>query len=642
MRSTVILGCLICLLPLWNNVYSIAADDAGKPKDTNTKTAPVSAETNGQDTPDGSAPNAGAAPETTPENSAEAKPEKKPEKRNVAMLSIRGSFPETAPQLGLFGALEVNLTDMMRRLRRVSEDEEISAVVLRLQNPQIGRAKLAEMRAAISRVRKAGKKVYAELDTATPADYLIACACDEIIMPESGTVFIPGVRAEVTFYKGLLDKLGIKADMMQVGDCKGAAEPFTRSSMSPEYRKQFEGLIDDMYQMMVETIAADRKLDEHTVKELIDIGLFSPADAKKAGLIDTVAYESGFQERLKKDLSADQLVIKKNYGRKKVDTDFSGMLGMMKMLELMMGGSQSKRSSKAKKIAVVYAVGTIMMGESGSSLFGGQVIGSDTLVQALKKAGEDKTVVAIILRVDSPGGSALASDLIWHEIEQICGKKPVLASMGDVAASGGYYICMGCDKIYAETGTLTGSIGVVGGKLAIGGLYEKAGLSTDVISRGKNSGIFSTESPFSESEREIWKKMMEEIYRQFTTKAAKGRNMGVEKLKPLAGGRVWTGRQAKANGLVDEVGTFHDAVAAAKKMAGLKEDEKAEMLILPKPRSFFDQLFNAPTAESRVRIRGTVNALAPGAARHLGEIDTLRRLFTEPAVLIMPCRVEIR
>jgi len=442
----------------------------------------------------------------------------------------------------------------------------------------------------------------------------------------------------VSFYGGLFEKLDIEADMIQIGSYKGAAEPFTRKGMSDDFRKQYELLIDDLYAQLIETIAADRKLGKDKVKQLIDTGLFTATSAKEAGLIDTVSYDDATSTRLQDQLGVDEVDIVAKYGRKKVDTDFSGMMGFIKLFELMTGAEPSNRTSKHKKIALVYAVGPIMTGSSSASLFGGEVVGSDTIVKALRKANKDETVAAIVLRVDSPGGSALASDLMWREIQRI--EKPVIASMGDVAASGGYYISMGCDKIFAEPGTVTGSIGVVGGKIVTSGLFEKVGVTTEVISRGKNTGILSTESKFSDSERKAYKETMEDIYRQFTTKAAEGRGMKIRQLEKLAGGRVWTGRQAKENGLVDELGTLRDAILAAKKEAGMGEDDKAELLILPEPTSIFDELLGVQAAAPAVE--KSIESIAPGSTKHLRQLDMLRRLFAEPGVLVMPYQLGIK
>lgn len=567
-------------------------------------------------------------------------------KAKVAEIKISGSLPESVGAPGIFGELEQNLARLIARLDQAAKDKDIKAVVLRIREPSIGRGKLAELAAAIRRVRKAEKRVIAELDSASTASYLLATECDEIVMPVSGTLMVPGVRAEITFYEGLFDKLGIKADMMQVGDFKGAAEPYTRQTMSEPFRKQYKGLLQDVYDQLVKKIVDNRKLDEEKVKKLINQGLFTTTDAEKQGLIDRVAYDDTLEGHLTTELKVDSVEVVKNYAKKKADTDFSGMMGMMKMFELMMGGPSSKRASGNKKIAVIYASGMIMDGESTASLFGGEILGGDTIVRAIRQAQKDDTVKAIVLRVDSPGGSAMASDMIWRAIQECRedkeNKKPVIASMGDVAASGGYYISMGCDKIYAEPGTLTGSIGVVGGKIALGGLYEKVGITTDVISIGKNSGLLSSDKPFTESERKVWQKMMDEVYGQFVDKAKKGRPMITEKLeKGLAGGRVFTGKQAQGNGLVDDLGTLQDAIAFAKTEAKLGDDEKVELLILPKPKSIFDQLFDSGVSiQSDLATNATESM--PELSRHLRTVQRLRQLFQRPGVCIMPYEIRIK
>ena len=253
----------------------------------------------------------------------------------------------------------------------------------------------------------------------------------------------------------------------------------------------------------------------------------------------------------------------------------------------------------------------------------------------MKQANGDKTVQAIVLRVDSPGGSALASDLIWREIQRI--KKPVIASMGNIAASGGYYISMGCDQIFAQPGTLTGSIGVVGGKISFGGLFDRFGVRTEVISKGKNSGLLSTTSPMTESERTIWKTNMEDVYRQFTSKSSAGRKLSLKELEPLASGRVWTGRQAKAHRLVDHMGTLHEAIQAAKKAAKLGADEKSELLILPESQSFLDQLLGGGGA-----LPGFTTPASHPWLRNIRDVEALRSLFAEPSLLMLPYRINIR
>jgi protease-4 len=305
-----------------------------------------------------------------------------------------------------------------------------------------------------------------------------------------------------------------------------------------------------------------------------------------------------------------------------------------------MGSDSSGKRDSGKKIAVVYAVGPITTGKSQSDPFGGEVMGSTTIVEALREANDDKDVAAIVLRIDSPGGSALASDLIWHETQVI--QKPIVASMGDVAGSGGYYIAMGADKILATPGTITGSIGVVGGKLAVRGLYKKLGITTETIERGRNSGLFSSSGPFTDSEREVVRAMMEDVYDQFTAKAAEGRKMPLEKLRKLAGGRIYTGRQALANGLVDELGTLHDAIQQAKQLALIDKDTKVTIERLPEPTNFFESLFGELDAEKEVDLGSALEPVAPEMVEVAAKAYRLREIFRQPAALVMPFELEIR
>jgi len=559
----------------------------------------------------------------------------KTKKVTLASILVKDSYPEGVASEGLFGESKPHLRDLVERLDKAAKDDKIAGVVLRLREPQIGLAKVDELRAAVALVRKAGKKVYADVHSASTKDFMVATACDQIIMPPSGSLMITGVQAEVIFFKGLFDKLGIQADFIQIGDFKGASEPFTRNGMSPEFRQQYESVINDYYEQIVSTLAGDRKIEPDQVKKLIDLGLFSAEQAREAKLIDRVAYEDQWRDQLKQELNTDELAIERDYGKKKSDADLSGMAGLMKLIEVLTGGDQKAKSSKNNKIALVYVVGAITTGESTASFFGSETVGSDTIVKALRQAEDDPKVKGIVLRVDSPGGSALASDLIWREVVRT--KKPLIASMGDTAASGGYYVSMGAKKIFVEPGTLTGSIGVVGGKLALRGLFDKIGLNAETISRGKTSGTMSFTDPFTLEEREAWKRLMLETYKQFTSKAAEGRHMDPHKLESLAQGRVFTGRMAVANGLADQIGTLDEAIAEVKKLAEVKPDEKIDLLILPKPKGIFEQFFGGGGAEAEIK------ALVPGELiEAFQSAETLRKLFAEPAVTVMPYNVRIK
>jgi protease-4 len=639
--------------PAKDDTDNKAADEAAKStsgKTNGDESAAKEDEKESKDTKDDEKNNEAAKSEAAKSKSDETKKadsakekaadDSKRDKVRLALLTLKDSLPETSGQVSPFGETHLDLRETISRLEKASKDKSIAGVVLDIQNPGIGRGKIEELRSAISRTRKAGKKVYAQVETAMPADYLIACACDEIVMPETGIVLLPGIHAEATFYKGLLAKLGIKADFIHMGAYKGAAEPLTREKFSEPVRENMTALIDGLYDEMVTTIVKDRPLSISQAKDVIDRGLLTAKRAKELGLIDRVAYSDTLRKELADVYDAEPLVYVKNYGQKKVDTDFSGPMGFFKLMQAMMGGSSTTGEKRGKKIAIVYAVGPIMSGKSESDPFGGQILGSTTIVEALREANEDKQVVAIVLRIDSPGGSALASDLIWHETQVI--EKPIVASMGDVAASGGYYIAMGADKIVAAPGTVTGSIGVVGGKLAIRGLFEKVGITTETIERGKNSGLFSSSGPFTDSQRAVVTEMMEDVYVQFTTKAAEGRKMPIEKLRELAGGRVYTGIQAKENGLVDELGTLHDAIAEAKQLAGLEKDAEVRIEVLPEPTNFFETLFGDMDAEEEVRIGQGLEAIAPELIGIARGAYRLRAVFDQPAALVLPYDLEVR
>jgi protease-4 len=570
------------------------------------------------------------------EKTETAKPAEKTVKpQTIVQFTIKGNYPEGPSAPGLFGEMEPSLANIVQRMDAAAADKEVRAVLLKMEDIELGRAKIYELRGAIARLRKAGKPVYAELTTAESNQYVLATACEQIFMPPSGVLIVPGVRAEVTFYKGLLDKLGLQFDSLQMGKYKGAAEPLTRTEMSKPLRESLDAVVDSYYEDMVATIAVDRRLKDYQVKTLLDQGLFTAAAAQKAGLIDEVLYADQFQDSLKKKLKIDKLEIVTNYKKKRIDTDFSGISGFMKMMELLMGGKPSESSSKKPRIAVVYATGPIVEGKGGSSeFFGESAIGSTSMVAALRKADDDPKVVAIVLRIDSPGGSATASDLIWRETVRI--KKPIIASMSDVAGSGGYYIAMGAKKIVAAPGTLTGSIGVIGGKLVVRGLYDKIGLSTEVISRGTNSGSMSSAFPFTPDERKAWTELLKETYHKFVDKAAEGRKMTYDKMDELAQGRVYTGRMAKNLGLVDELGTLADAVADAKTAAGLKADAEVDLLVLPEAKTFFEQLFGDPSASS------DLESLLPECFKIVRQTATLRQLLSERFLLWMPYSVQVK
>jgi protease IV len=560
----------------------------------------------------------------------------------VLDLTLKGGLTEEPAPVGMDGAsIRDNLKSVVERITKAKADPNVKGLVVRIHGLSLGLAKGYELRQAITKFRESGKKAYAFLESAENADYLVASAADEIVMPESGWLMIKGLAAEVTFYKGLFDKLGVKADWMQVGEFKSYGEPFTRTQMSPAFREEIGALLGDNFDMMAEAIARRQGISLADARALIDGGPYSPNTARAAGLINRIGYADQIEAEVARSIGITSIKLDSKYGKKSETVDLSGFAGFMKMVQMLSGEGPKKAESKAPKIALIYASGAIETGKSQSTLLGEATMGSETVIKHLREAEKDKTVKAIVLRVDSPGGSALASDLIWREVVRI--EKPIVASMSDVAASGGYYISMGADRIFAEPGTLTGSIGVTGGKFVVSGLMEKLGVTTETITVGKNGTLNSINQPFSETERVAMKRLMDDTYRQFVSKAALGRKMTFDQLDKLAGGRVYTGRQAQKLGLVDEIGTLDDAIASAKQLADLPDDVTPELLVLPKAQGFLEALVGP--LEDRDVYAPAIRAEfpLPDAARPiLAKLDQFRRIFArEPVAVMLPYEIKV-
>ena len=574
------------------------------------------------------------------EKPAAVSPEKPAKKKNapiIAHIGLAGAIPDGVGQGGLLADVSPHLHRIVERLDKAAKDARVKAVLLSIESPALGRARADELRAAIGRVRRAGKPVAAHLIGAEPVHYLVASACDTITMPPAATLEITGVRTEVTFFKAMLDKLGVDAEILQVGEFKGAGEPLTRTSMSPQLRAQYESFVGDLYEQLVERIAADRKLPVERVRELIDTGVFTPESAREAKLIDAVGYEDEVASGLAGRIRVDEPKIARDYAERKVDADFSGIGGLVKLVEMLSGQRQDAAPGKNRQIAIVHLTGEIKEGKGSDDLLGGGSAGSDSVIEAIRDAAKDEKVAAIVLRIDSPGGSALASDLIWREAERTT--KPVVASLSDTAASGGYYVAVAADRIVAAPGSLTGSIGVVGGKIAVGGALERVGVHTDVVSKGRNAGWLSMQTPFTADERAAFLATMKDVYRLFTSKVAAGRKLDMEKVATLAEGRVFTGRMAKEAGLVDRLGTLEDAIDEARKLAGIEEDQEIERVLLPEPRGLFDDLFGMAGDAG-----GPVARLLrlPGLEAFLPQADALLLFASGRPLVLMPARVRVR
>jgi len=500
-----------------------------------------------------------------------------------------------------FGPQRLNFLGYLNELKKASKDPAIDGVLLELESTPLGWARMMELRDALLALRKAGKKVFLYKENFTTRDLVLAGAADRVSMPETGMVVLPGLAIEMMYMKGLLEKLHVKFDVVHIGDFKTAGESFVRETMSEEQKKSLAPILDEFYATLTKSIAESRGLSEENVRKAIDRGILYGKEAKEAGLVDRIEYRDQFIEGMKANFPGKTVKKSTDYGAgagMKIDPN-NPMAAFSMMMAAMFGG-QRERREPGPRIAVVYCTGPITSGKSQYDWSGNIAsMGSETIVDAIDKARKDDDVKAIVLRVNSPGGSALASDMIWRAIARAKEKKPVIASMGDVAASGGYYISMNSDAIFAEPQTITGSIGVVGMVPNIDEFWPWVGISMQRMTRGKRAAALLTSKGLDEGDKEMLRKTMRSLYDDFVAKVAAGRGKTPEDIYPIAQGRVWTGRAAKENGLVDELGGLRDAIAFARTKAGLADADEVRLMQLPKrggPLEALEKMFGGAEA----------------------------------------------
>jgi len=551
---------------------------------------------------------------------------------SVLSLHVSGSLPDYVPYDPLrkfFGNTDQSLTSLIEQFKKAKVDKRIKVIILDIDMSGAGWGKSEEIRDAIADFRASGKPVYAYMEFGMNKEYYIASACDKIYLAPPGELFINGLAADVMFFRGSLDKLGIYPDIFQIGKYKSVGDMFTRKEMSDAHREFMNSLLDDLFNRYVDAIARGRGKTSEQVRAIIDDAPYGAAKAKEIGLIDGVAYRGDLDKELKAKLGykeADPLKVVKGPEYSEVEPESLGL-------------------DEGERIAVIYATGDIGSGQSENSPRGSQSIGSDTLSKAIDDARDDKTIKAIVIRVDSPGGSGLASDIIWHAVVAAKEKKPVVISMSDVAASGGYYIACGANKIVAEPSTITGSIGVVAGKPVMKGFYDWIGLSNEYILRGKNAGMFRETEKFTPEERakfEDWIKTT--YYNDFVPKVAKGRSKDAAYIDSIAQGRVWTGFQGKERGLVDEFGGLDRAVEVAKDLAKIPKDKGVHRVILPYPRTLLQELFSqGDEAHAQTKQREAVLATLPEDARRaVRYMALLDRMKDGESMLLMPFDLRIK
>jgi protease-4 len=494
--------------------------------------------------------------------------------RSYLEVGLAGPVEELAPRDVLSVLLRRNkpitVYDFWMNMRKAAADRRIQAVLLRVNLIECDWAKATELRDAILEFRRSGKKAYAFIEEAPDFDmeYYVATACDKVILHPLGWLGVNGIGGYVPFFKGALDKLGVRAEFEHVAEYKTAANMFTEKGFTPAHKEEMESLYSDIFAHYVRTAAAARGKTEAEFRALIDRGFFQGEQAKEAGLVDGCLYEDQLQRLIQADGPGLGRVRFEDYTEVK-----PASLGL----------------DTGRRVALVYGVGTIMTGESLPP-----VLGASTVARWIRAAREDKSIAAIIFRVDSPGGSSVGSDVVWREVFLARKEKPVVVSMSDVAGSGGYWISMAATRIVAEPQTITGSIGVLAGKFSMAGLLDKLGISAERLTFGEKADIFSPFRPFTGGEKKALQEQILWTYNEFLTKAAAGRGLAKEEVNRIGRGRIWTGSQARDLKLVDELGGLTTAVNLAKKLAGIPSPEEIRLVVWPKKVTFWQSLFGVP------------------------------------------------
>ncbi len=541
---------------------------------------------------------------------------------STLVLRPGGELQETVPDdvVGqLIGRNVTTVRSFVESLRLAKRDPRITGVLLlpsSFESPFW--AKVQELRDAVLDFRKSGKIVVAFLEYGGDREYYLASAADRVFLLPTSALDLTGVASYEVFLRGTLDKLGAYADFLQIGAYKTAVNQLTEKGFTPAHREMTEALNADMYAQLVRGIAAARKKTEAEIRLLLDQGPFAPEDAVRTGLVDALAYEDQLDDQVPQLRQGGDM-------RRVEGNDYQRVT------------PRSLGVRPQSRIALVYASGVIASGKSGYDPGNGVVVGSDTFVEQLRRLRNDDAIKAIVLRVDSPGGSSVASDVMWRELMITRDQKPsrpLVISMSDLAASGGYYISVPGHVIVAQPGTLTGSIGIFAGKFVIDGTLGKVGVTTQTVKSGKNADIYSPFARFSPEQREKVGQYMEGFYKSFITKVADGRHSTPDRIDAVAQGRVWTGAQAKERGLVDVLGGLDTAVSIAKERAHIPADEEVELVVYSARRSFFEAITELGRSSSALGAWGTLMNAAQrqAAASLLAPVTSFRR--GEPLALM--------
>jgi protease-4 len=511
------------------------------------------------------------------------------------------------------------IRDVVAALNRASEDPKVRMLVAKVGASKMKLAKIQEIRDAVIKFRQKGKKAIAYAETLGefgPGNvaYYLATSFDRIYLQPSGDIGLTGLSMKTPFLKDLLKKVGVEPRLAHRKEYKSAAYTFTEKKYIEPHREADRAVLESMISQIVDGIAGSRELSREAVVSLIDRGPFSAREALQEKLVDGLAYRDQVYEEAKKEAGKGSDILLLSEYLKRAGSPYSGK----------------------KKIALICGVGQIIRGKSRYTPLGRHIMGSETVAQAFRQAVKDKSVKAIVFRINSPGGSYVASDVVWRETVRAKQEgKPVIASMSDVAGSGGYFVAMEADKIIAHPGTITGSIGVVSGKMVTSEFWNKIGVHWGELFTNENADLWSSTGNYSSEQWEQIQSWLDNVYEDFVTKVAQGRNLDIEKVREIAKGRIWSGQTAKELGLVDELGGLEQALRAAKAAAKIPKDEKVGIKVFPAKRPLWKRLlYRRPkSSDMQDAVRSEILEQWMGLARETGFFEPLGVLqMREPGI----------
>jgi len=519
----------------------------------------------------------------------------------------------------LFGAKVLQVLEVHRALERAAVDDRIKSLLVDASGFQGSFGKLQQLRADLLKFKKSGKPVYAYFEASGNGGYYLSSVADKVYAPPTGDLLLTGLYAEVPFYRGGLDKILVEPQFMHIGDYKSYSDTFMRKDMSDAQREAMDAILDSLYGQLVAGVAEGRKLRADEVRSAVDRGMMFGPELKERKLVDDLWYFDQVEDALAK-----------------INGNSKG-LNTIELADYVKDHRAETAGGASKALGVVVASGAIISGEADGS--SGNV-GSDSVVKWLRKAGRDDSVKAVVLRVDSPGGSGLASDVMWRQVSLLRKSKPVIVSMSDVAASGGYYISMGSDGIVAEPGTITGSIGVITGKFVMKGLWDWTGINYVTMKRGANADLLSSYNRWTPEQEALVFGQMEAFYKDFVAKAAQGRGKSYDEIHKVAQGRVWSGEDALKIGLVDRLGGLDEAILFAKEKAKLGKDEKVRLVIWPRPLTVMEALFKTDKEDVQAAL---AEAQLPDEFRRIAKLARiLAPLGAEPFLTYSPERIVVK